>query len=204
MDEEKKKKPEEEAEGKADSPETEKAEEKGQSKTQTDEPADKSENKADGNGQNGDSDKPDEGKSDGKSEDKNGSGNAEVKDEDKPDSAAPEQPKLSAEDELRAENLTLKTQLEAMKLGFAPDCMEDAVTLAEAIVKRDGKRSADGTSDIAAALQAVAKKYPDWKSDGKDGEKSKGGFKVGADSSKEKPADSDRLDKAFGIKKKTV
>jgi hypothetical protein len=72
--------------------------------------------------------------------------------------------------------------------------MEDAVTLAEAIVKRDG-------TDIAAALQAVAKKYPDWKSDGKDGG-SKGGFKVGADSPKDKTADSDRLDRAFGIKKK--
>ncbi|MGN0660585.1 MAG: hypothetical protein ACI4JX_02550 [Oscillospiraceae bacterium] len=44
---------------------------------------------------------------------------------------------MSEEEKLKAENLTLKTQLEAMKIGFAPDCLEDAVILAEAIVKCD-------------------------------------------------------------------
>ena len=82
-----------------------------------------------------------------------------------------------------------------MKIGFKPDCIEDAVVLAENLVKRDG-------SDITAALQSVAKKYPDWKSDAKS-DNSKGGFKVGADSgSKERNPDSSRLSQAFGIKKK--
>ena len=106
-------------------------------------------------------------------------------------------PELSETDKLKEENFRLKTQLEAMKIGFMPDVIEDAVVLAENIVKRDG-------SDISAALQDVAKKYPDWKTDsiGKDG-KSKGGFKVGADSSGGKSADDDeKLNKIFGIRKK--
>ena len=123
---------------------------------------------------------------------------AESKSEEKPEAEGKSRqdvPELSENDKLKAENLTLKTQLEAVKIGFKPDCIEDAVVLAENLVKRDG-------SDIAAALQAIAKKYPDWKSDAKS-DKSAGGFKVGADSgSKEKNPDSDRLSQAFGIKKK--
>ena len=107
------------------------------------------------------------------------------------DAAAP--PELPEEDKLREENFRLKTQLEAMKIGFVPDVIEDAVVLAENIVKRDG-------SDITTALQAVAKKYPDWKADGKG--KAKGGIKVGADSSGQTAANDDRIDKAFGLKKK--
>ena len=104
-------------------------------------------------------------------------------------------PKLSEEDKLREENFRLKTQLEAMKIGFVPDVIEDAVILAENIVKRDG-------SDISAALQAVAKKYPDWKADGKDKGKSKGGFKVGADSSGQTKANDEKIDRAFGLRKR--
>lgn len=100
-------------------------------------------------------------------------------------------PQLSEEDKLKEENFRLKTQLEAMKIGFNPDCIEDAVILAENIVKRDG-------SDISAALQAVAKKYPDWKID----EKGKtNGIKIGADSTKQKVNSEEKLNKAFGIKK---
>nr|UWH96876.1 MAG: minor structural protein [Bacteriophage sp.] len=152
--------------------------------------------------------KPADEKPDGKSEEPNGEEKApddkqaeengegaDDKPEEKQDTDAPEVPQLSETDKLKAENLTLKTQLEAMKIGFAPDCMEDAVILAEAIVKRDG-------SDISAALQAVAKKYPDWKAEGGDG-KGKGGFKVGAGASeKGEKADNSRLSNAFGIKKK--
>lgn len=102
-------------------------------------------------------------------------------------------PELSEEDKLKEENFRLKTQLEAMKVGFNPDCIEDAVVLAENIVKRDG-------SDIATALQSVAKKYPDWKTDGKG---SKVGFKIGADrNADESKATEDRLNEAFGIKKR--
>lgn len=103
-------------------------------------------------------------------------------------------PELSEEDKLREENFRLKTQLEAMKIGFAPDVIEDAVVLAENIVKRDG-------TDISAALAAVAKKYPDWKNDSK-GAGSKPGFKVGADVSKKPAHDEDRIRKAFGLKAK--
>lgn len=117
---------------------------------------------------------------------------------DQPSEEAPtetELPKLSAEDELRAENFALKTQIEAMKLGFNPDCIEDAVVLAENIVKRDG-------SDIATALQAVAKKYPDWKQQAGDKGKHKGGFKIGSDGGNSKSTSEDKLNNAFGIKKK--
>ena len=105
--------------------------------------------------------------------------------------AAP--PELSETDKLKEENFRLKTQLEAMKIGFVPDVIEDAVVLAENIVKRDG-------SDISTALQAVAKKYHDWKADSKG--KAKGGIKVGADSSGQTSANDDKIDKAFGLKKK--
>lgn len=107
----------------------------------------------------------------------------------------PELPKLSVEDELRAENFALKTQLEAMKLGFIPDYIDDAVVLAESIVKREG-------SDIATALKAVAKKYPDWKQQAGDKSKGKGGFKIGSDGGNSKPTSEDKLDRAFGLKKK--
>lgn len=103
-------------------------------------------------------------------------------------------PELSEEDRLKEENFRLKTQLEAMKIGFNPDVIEDAVILAENIVKRDD-------SDIATALKAVAKKYPDWKADSSGG-KSKGGFKVGADSSGQSSVNDEKLNKAFGLKKK--
>lgn len=107
--------------------------------------------------------------------------------------AAP--PELSEIDKLKEENFRLKTQLEANTLGFMPDVIEDAVVLAENIVKRDG-------SDISAALKAVAKKYPAWLTSAQD-DKSKGGFKVGADSSGGKSADDDeKLNKIFGIRKK--
>lgn len=145
--------------------------------------------------------KPEEKKEDppkkGDSEEK--AEGAEPTPEEKPEpeeKAPPDVPEMSETDRLKAENLTLKTQLEALKIGFRTDCIEDAVVLAENIVKRDG-------SDITAALQAVAEKYPDWKSDGKDNSKSKGGFKVGADTPKnEKNAEDESLDKAFGLRRK--
>lgn len=107
----------------------------------------------------------------------------------------PELPKLSVEDELKAENFGLKTQLEAMKLGFIPEYIDDAVVLAENIVKREG-------SDIVTALKAVAKKYPDWKQQAGDKGKHKGGFKIGSDGGNSKPTSEDKLNNAFGIKKK--
>ena len=133
---------------------------------------------------------------DDKQADENGEG-ADKKDE-KPDTEEnkPDVPQLSETDKLKAENLRLKTENEAMKIGFNPDVVQDAVVLAEDIVKREGV-------EITAALQSVAKKYPDWKSGGeKKDDKSKGGFKVGADSEDKKNTSDDRLRQAFGIKKK--
>lgn len=190
MAEEKKKPEEEEKDKKSNASEQEKPEEKKDENSEEKKPEEKApdESQADENSEGEKSEEKSEGKE------------PEEKTDDKADdeSKAPETPELSEVDQLKAENLTLKTQLEAMKIGFALDCMEDAVTLAEAIVKRDGV-------EISAALQSVAKKYPDWKADGKDNKngKSKGGFKVGADSSEsDKGASDDRLSKAFGLKKK--
>ena len=106
-----------------------------------------------------------------------------------------ERPELSETDKLKEENFRLKTQLEAMKIGFKPEVIEDAVILAENITKRDG-------SDIATALQTVAKKYPDWKADAKKGKSM--GFQVGIDSSlnTNKADEDEKLDRAFGIKRK--
>lgn len=187
MAEEKKKKPDEGAEPEEKKLDTQSEEEKEKPDTPEDKPKEGEEEKDDKKPEeSGEGEKPDD-----KPEE-----NQEEKPEDEEKSKAPETPELSEADQLKAENLTLKTQLEAMKIGFTPDCMEDAVTLAEAIVKRDGV-------EIQAALQSVAKKYPDWKSEGKEKDKkSKGGFKIGADSSDNKDASDDRLDQAFGIKKK--
>lgn len=103
-------------------------------------------------------------------------------------------PELSEADKLREENFRLRTQLEAMKVGFVPDVIEDAVVLAENIVKHDG-------GDISEALKAVAKKYPDWKAESKDG---KAGTRFGAAPQKNGAGSKtdDRIDRAFGLKKK--
>lgn len=100
-------------------------------------------------------------------------------------------------EKLKAENLRLKTQVSAMGLGIKPDCIEDAVVLAENLVKQ-GDNSNKAGMDIEAALDVVIKKYPEWK----DGKEKLSGFKVGADSSEEKTTSNDKLSSAFGIKKK--
>lgn len=97
-------------------------------------------------------------------------------------------------EQLREENARLKAQLEAHKAGFRGEYIEDAVLIAEHGAKRDG-------TTIEEALQAVAKKYPEWKHTA--GEGGKSGFKVGAEPPKEdNTAVDDKLDEAFGIRKK--
>lgn len=97
-------------------------------------------------------------------------------------------------EQLREENVRLKAQLEAHKAGFKGEYIEDAVLIAEHGAKRDG-------TTIEEALQAVAKKYPEWKHTA--GEGGKSGFKVGAEPPKEENnAVDDQLDAAFGIRKK--
>ena len=97
-------------------------------------------------------------------------------------------------EQLRSENIRLKAQLEAHGVGFKGEYIEDAVLIAENAAKRDG-------TTITEALQAVAKKYPEWKHTADD--KGKSGFKVGAEAPKENTtAEDDRLDEVFGIRKK--
>lgn len=115
----------------------------------------------------------------------------------------PEQPEETQEESadpaaeleaLRAENTRLKAQLEAHNAGFKPEYIEDAVLIAENAVSRDG-------ITIIEALQAVAKKYPEWKHTA--GDTGKTGFKVGAEAPKEDTAAEDAsLDEAFGIRRK--
>lgn len=130
---------------------------------------------------------------------------------DEPAPAEPEQPETAPEEEptaeaeaasdyaaeneqLRAENARLKAQLEAHNAGFKGEYIEDAVLIAENAAKRDG-------ITITEALQAVAKKYPEWKHTADD--KGKSGFKVGAEAPKEdKTAEDKSLDEAFGIRRK--
>ena len=135
---------------------------------------------------NGTAGKPDESKAEDKKDDKP---------EEKADKPEPE-PAPAVPDAKDEEILRLKTQIAAMSLGVKPDCMDDAVAIAESYVK-SGKND-----DINSALSAVVKKYPDMKADVGDSKK-QGGFKVGAGSSdKEEKPDNSRLDNAFGIKKK--
>lgn len=97
-------------------------------------------------------------------------------------------------EQLREENARLKAQLEAHGAGFKAEYIEDAVLIAENTAKRDG-------TTIVEALQAVAKKYPEWKHTADD--KGKSGFKVGADTpANDNAAEDDKLDEAFGIRKK--
>lgn len=166
MDENKKKSPEEEEKKPPEAPAEEEKEMDKPDEPMSGEPA-----------------KPEEKAPDGKQADENGEGDAEPEEPDSPDD----------KDE---EILRLKTQIAAMQLGVKPDCMDDAVAIAESYVK------AGKNEDINSALSAVVKKYPDMKAEGGDSRK-QGGFKVGAGSSdKEEKADSSRLSNAFGIRKK--
>lgn len=101
--------------------------------------------------------------------------------EEKTADGAGEQEKDGELDKLRAENLKLSTQLEAIKAGFSADLTEEAVVLAENIAAKEG-------CDVKTALQKVAEKFPEWKKDPEQRKKEKkGGIKVGAPEG-EKPA----------------
>lgn len=180
-------------------PDEEKPEETGTPPAEDEKPA-SDDKQVDENGEGAEKAKPekeepdaDEDGKDNKSDDKSDEKPPESPPKDEPKD--PEQPVSDPKDE---EILKLKIQIAAMQMGFKPECMEDAVILAESYVKNGTEK------DIETALSAVMKKYSDWKADGgkPDGKKS-GGFKVGADSSdKKENADDERLSKAFGIKKK--
>ena len=142
---------------------------------------------------------------DDKQADENGEGAAEPEqaEQETPVEETASEPEAKAEpaadpaaelEQLREENVRLKAQLEAHKAGFKGEYIEDAVLIAEHGAKRDG-------TTIEEALQAVAKKYPEWKHTAD--EKGKSGFKVGAETPKEDNAAEDAsLDEAFGIRRK--
>lgn len=159
---EKKKLPDEEEKKISDDHEEKKDEPKAEEK-----PADKSEEKA------ADDKQADEN---GEGADKPAEDKQEQPDEDKPDKQDNAE---NAPDEKDQEILRLKTQIAAMQLGIKPDCIEDAVAVAESYVRNGSQQ------DINAALSAVVKKYPDMKGEGgkKSDGKKQGGFKVGAGSS---------------------
>lgn len=107
---------------------------------------------------------------------------------------APDVDYKAENEQLKAENTRLKAQLEAHNAGFRGEYIEDAVLIAENAANRDG-------ITITEALQAVAKKYPEWKHTAD--EKGKSGFKVGAETPKEdNAAENEQLDEAFGIRRK--
>ena len=107
---------------------------------------------------------------------------------------APDVDYKAENEQLKAENTRLKAQLEAHNAGFKSEYIEDAVLIAENAVSRDG-------ITITEALQAVAKKYPEWKHT--TGDTGKTGFKVGAEAPKEdNAAENEQLDEAFGIRRK--
>ena len=83
-----------------------------------------------------------------------------------------------------------------MQLGIKPDCIEDAVAVAESYVRNGSQQ------DINAALSAVVKKYPDMKGEGdkKSDGKKQGGFKVGAgysDTDEKKPQEKPTVQKRW-------
>lgn len=166
---EKKKLPDEEEKKTPDTHEEKKDEPKAEEK-----PADKAdENSADKEQPAVDDSQADEN---GEGADKSAEDKQEQPSEDKSDKQDSAE---NAPDEKDQEILRLKTQIAAMQLGIKPDCIEDAVAVAESYVRNGSQQ------DINAALSAVVKKYPDMKGEGgkKSDGKKQGGFKVGAGSS---------------------
>ena len=161
---EKKKLPDEEEKKTPDTHEEKKDEPKAEEK-----PADKAdENSADKEQPASDDSQADEN---GEGADKPAEDKQEQPNEDKPDKQDSAE---NAPDEKDQEILRLKTQIAAMQLGIKPDCIEDAVAVAESYVRNGSQQ------DINAALSAVVKKYPDMKGEGdkKSDGKKQGGFNL--------------------------
>lgn len=94
--------------------------------------------------------------------------------------ASPDPVETAAEPEtaqLKADLLQARSKLAAYEAGVAQDKVADAVTLAMAQARADGN---DVTEEaVAAAMQDVLKRNPEWKAAG--GKKATGGFKLGSD-----------------------
>lgn len=79
--------------------------------------------------------------------------------------------------QIKADLLQARSKLAAYEAGVAPDKVADAVTLAMAQVRADGADMTEGA--VAAAMQDVIKRNPEWKATG--GQKAAGGFRLGSD-----------------------
>ena len=79
-----------------------------------------------------------------------------------------------------------RAQLEAVKEGVRPDCVEDAVFLAVRKCEKDGKPGNEAA--MKEALAEVLKRHPDWKVNS--GGQQQAGFRVGAGGATTTEADS--------------
>ena len=77
---------------------------------------------------------------------------------------------------LRQQLLQARGQIAAYSAGVAPGMVDDAVTLAMAEAAKAGEVT---EAALTKAMEAVLKRYPEWKAE--DGRKKTGGFKLGAD-----------------------
>lgn len=77
---------------------------------------------------------------------------------------------------LRQELLHAQGKLAAYAAGVAPGMIDDAVTLAMAEASKAGEIT---EAAVTKAMEAVLKRHPEWKAEASN--KSKGGFKLGAD-----------------------
>ena len=86
------------------------------------------------------------------------------------------EPAADQTEALRNQLLQAQGELAAFRAGVVPNMVADAVTLAMAEAAKAG---AVTETSVAAAMEAVLKRHPEWKVS--QGSKQKGGFRIGAD-----------------------
>lgn len=123
---------------------------------------------------------------------------------DQPEEPEPEEPETPEETEnpeedpspdeviaaLEEQLLDARCRLAAFAAGVAPDLVADAVTLAVQAARAEGEVTEES---VAAAMEQVLQRHPDWKTDAR----RTGGFRLGAD-----PAAARRQDKTPGTAKR--
>ena len=123
---------------------------------------------------------------------------------DQPEEPEPEEPETPEETEnpeedpspdaviaaLEEQLLDARCRLAAFAAGVAPDLVADAVTLAVQAARAEGEVTEES---VAAAMEQVLQRHPDWKADAR----RTGGFRLGAD-----PAAARRQDKTPGTDKR--
>ena len=93
-----------------------------------------------------------------------------------PEEESAQEPATDEAETLRNQLIQTRGELAAYRAGVAPAMIADAVTLAMAEAAQSG---AVTDASVAAAMEAVLKRHPEWKA--AEGSKQKGGFKIGAD-----------------------